>query len=44
MRSGLVIMHGTPVGRIWEDEHGFHFLHEKDWVETVDAEPVSTVF
>ncbi|MEQ8324984.1 MAG: HipA N-terminal domain-containing protein [Vicingaceae bacterium] len=41
MRSAKVYMHDKHAGRIWEDEHGYHFKYDSTYIESPSAEPIS---
>jgi serine/threonine-protein kinase HipA len=41
MRAGLVYMHDRVAGRITEDENGFHFRYDGDYLRDPAAPPVS---
>ncbi len=41
MRSAKVTLFDKPVGRVWEDEHGFHFQYFTEYVQSGNIQPVS---
>lgn len=41
MRSAKVTLFDEPVGRVWEDEHGFHFQYLTEYVQRENTQPVS---
>ncbi|MDD4737509.1 MAG: HipA N-terminal domain-containing protein [Kiritimatiellae bacterium] len=40
-REGLVYMEGRLAGRISEDEHGYCFIYEEEYLQKADARAVS---
>lgn len=41
MRAARILMHGRPAGRLLEDETGYHFQYDADYLALPDAEAVS---
>ena len=41
MRSGKVFFKGIRAGTIWQNEDGYGFNYEKEFLENKDAEPIS---
>jgi serine/threonine-protein kinase HipA len=41
MRQGRVYCNSTAAGVITEDENGYSFVYDKDYLNTPDAQPVS---
>lgn len=41
MRAARVLMHGRPAGRLLEDESGYHFRYDPDYLALPDAEAIS---
>lgn len=41
MRSAKVTLFDETVGRVWEDEHGFHFQYSPEYVQSKNTQPVS---
>jgi serine/threonine-protein kinase HipA len=41
MKRAEIYMHDIFAGILTEDENGYHFSYEKDYLEQKDAEPVS---
>jgi len=40
-RSGKVLFKDNPAGIVWQDENGYGFLYNKDYLKEVGAYPVS---
>jgi len=41
MKQALVYMHEKLAGRLIEDEEGYHFIYDNQYLEDTDAEPIS---
>jgi len=41
MREGSVFFKNDKAGRVWEDENGYHFAYDTDYMAKSDAMPIS---
>ena|ERR1700742_5377615 len=41
MRQGRVYFKGIRAGTVWQDEEGYGFQYEKEYMQNKDAEPIS---
>lgn len=41
IRSGKVLFKNTLAGVVWQDEDGYHFRYDKDYLQAEGAMPVS---
>lgn len=41
MRKAVIKIHNTIAGTLTQDEHGYHFVYDKSYLNTKNAEPIS---
>jgi serine/threonine-protein kinase HipA len=41
MRKAEVKIHNSTAGRLWQDEEGYHFIYDTNYLKLLEAEPVS---